>query len=466
MKLLPHQTALVETVFNPASKRVILLRGDVGLGKTAALVAVVGRLLQERPMARALFLVPSVLQLQIVEMLRDANVPSLLVDRYRFREMLDATAGGEIWPGGTVAVLSLDFGKQPDVRDSLARTHWDLVIAEEGHWIRGARAEALHRIGASAERVVLTVQRELEPPAVFQAADATVVEWWRERIVDDEGKLLYSAPRSVLHEIRFSLNAAELRLRATVSDLCEILGDIAGTESWRAMTLFRSLESSPAALERALQRLAERAALESVDDPLEPLEDSIPDENISTGQLDRPTAEKVAGVTGRALQEIEAIAGDSKLDAFGVLLTTLNEVKTPSRRFCVITDYRATLYYVAAEVEGRGMDYLLLHGGMAAEARTQSLELFSNAGGILVATTAVMTQPINLSEVTDLVLYDVPGSKLVLQQVLGRFDRIGRLRQLNVHVLVPSNSSDGAISKSLGLLREILEFRSGTQPTH
>ena len=56
MRLLPHQLAFVETVFNPASKRVILLRADVGLGKSAALVAVFGRLTKNWPVARALLI--------------------------------------------------------------------------------------------------------------------------------------------------------------------------------------------------------------------------------------------------------------------------------------------------------------------------------------------------------------------------------------------------------------------------
>jgi hypothetical protein len=61
-----------------------------------------------------------------------------------------------------------------------------------------------------------------------------------------------------------------------------------------------------------------------------------------------------------------------------------------------------------------------------------------------------------LAEVTDLVLYDVPGSPVALQQVLGRFDRFGRRTQLNVYALVPSNSGEDSVSGPLGLLRQTL----------
>ncbi len=162
-----------------------------------------------------------------------------------------------------------------------------------------------------------------------------------------------------------------------------------------------------------------------MDELLEASEEEMPEDKLA-GQLDRANAEKASEIAARALQEIEAISGDSKLDAFGRLLSDLNEAKMPVRRICVITQFVGTLYYLAAEIEGRGMACQLLHGGMGAEDRHKSLTLFLDSGVILVATMAVMTEGFVLPEVTDLILYDVPGSKILLQQVLGRFDRFGR----------------------------------------
>jgi hypothetical protein len=380
----------------------------------------------------------------------------MLVDRYRFREMLDSTTGQDVWPGGMVAVLSLDFAKQPDVRESLAATRWDLVIADEAHSIRGARAEALRQVGASAERVVLATLPDLETPDAFPAEDATVVEWRRDRVVDHDGKRLDAVPRPVLHEVRFSLTPAEMSLRATVGDLCQSLGGATGAEGLRAMTLLRSLESSPVALETALQRLtAGLTAQEDMEQLLESPDEEALEERL-TGRIDRPSAEEAVGVARRALQEIEKISSDSKLGAFGELLNHLNKAKMPFRGICAITDYLATLYYLAAEIEGRGMTCHLLHGGMGPEDRHRSATLFASTGGILLATRAAISEGVTLGEVTDLVLYDIPPRKVALQQLLGRFDRFGRLSQLNVHVLVPSNVSDRHISEPLGFLHEVV----------
>jgi energy-coupling factor transporter ATP-binding protein EcfA2 len=185
IKLLPHQTALLDAVLDPASKRIILLRGDVGLGKSTALVALAGLLLHEQPAARVLFIVPGgTYQRQIEERLRGADVPTLLVDRYRFREMLDSTTDREFWPTGVVTVLSQEFAEQPDILGKLTKTHWELVMVDEAHTLRGVRMEAFRSIEASTERVVLatTVLHNQNRTDAFPVDDVTVVEWRRSHL--------------------------------------------------------------------------------------------------------------------------------------------------------------------------------------------------------------------------------------------------------------------------------------------
>jgi ERCC4-related helicase len=93
---------------------------------------------------------------------------------------------------------------------------------------------------------------------------------------------------------------------------------------------------------------------------------------------------------------------------------------------------------------------------MSSEERDCSLTLFSENGGILVATKAVMTEPLSLREVTELVFYDVPASKVAMQEVIARCDRFGRTSQLNIYVLTPSGESEEAFANPLATLRELL----------
>jgi hypothetical protein len=200
------------------------LRGDVGLGKSAALVALASRLLREQPTARALVVVPAAaLRAHWVEMLRLAGTPTLSVDRYQFRALLDSTTGEEVWPSGVVAVINRDFARQEDIRAALANVRWDLLIVDEAHQFgENLGRELLRLVGESSERIVLATVPHLEIPDAFSETSATVVQWRRDRVVDDDGVPLDVIPRPRLHEIHFNLSPAELDLAETVRGLSRI----------------------------------------------------------------------------------------------------------------------------------------------------------------------------------------------------------------------------------------------------
>jgi len=456
LRLLPHQANFVETVFSPSSKRIILLEAAVGLGKSAATVGVASRLLRERPMGRGLFLVPAALRSQFSAMLRAANVPSVVVDRYMYREMLDATAAREIWPTGKVAILSFDFAFQPDVQDSLSACQWDIVLVDEWHLTRGVRSESLRHITASAEKIVLVTATAPDMElSRFAAGDVTGVKWRRDLVVDASGKPLPTLPQMIFHEIPVDLSAAELELRGRISELVKVLLGGVGGNVWPKM-LLRHVESSPAAIEVPLQRIKEKVAtiLDSAEEALN--RDDAASGDIPTDSLDRSKAEQAAELAERALQEIEAIGSDSKLNTFGSLLTRI-EQGTVHRRILVLTDFRATLFYVAAEIEERGLACQFLHGSMDTDDRARSFESFSSAGGILVATRSAI-EGLDGRGVTDLVLYDVPRTQAALRKVLSRFDRFGRVSELSVYFFVQSDSDDPTQGPR-GRLAEII--RSG-----
>jgi superfamily II DNA or RNA helicase len=471
VKLLPHQATLLDTFFDPTSKRVFLLRSDVGLGKTTALIAIIRRLQEERPGARALCLVPASLRLQYVDMLRNAGAPSMLVDRYRFREMLDSTLADEFWPRGVTAILSRDFAHQRDVLDKLVETRWDLVVADEGHWFRGVRGKTLQRLVASAERVVLATATapDFEWPDGVLTDDLTVVEWRRDSIVGHDGRPLYTLPRPLLHEVGFKLSPAELSLSDTVGALCRIFETRGHQQGWIARSLRRSLESSPAAVERALQRIAEGLSYSLYDYEIEEIQedeldgraDQFTEEiegNELEGRVDVITDGKAIQMTTEALQTIEGISIDSKLSALSELLAQVTEHY--SVRVFVFTDYLATLYYLAAEIEGRGISCQVLRGAVSTEEQEKTLTLFRENGPMLLGTRAVMTENINLSNVTDIVLYDLPDGERMIREILGQFDRFGRISQLSIHVLQPLNGTNQFLDRAdqfLAFLRNLFE---------
>jgi superfamily II DNA or RNA helicase len=457
LKLLPHQAAFRDRVFNSSDRRIVLLRSEPGLGKMAAFIAVAGEQIIRSPKSRVLFLVPAALAEQVAERLRSEGVPSSRIDRFRFRELLDSPDKDEIWPRGAVTILTRDFANQTDVQESLSQTHWDLVIADEVHQLGPARAATLRNLISAASKVVLgiatPVEGELEGIVTPEALN--VVTWHRDMIVDEHGRSLVFAARPKLHVVSFRTSIAEDQVRDTVNALCETLERAGGRRKLVAHTLRCHLESSPAALERVLRRIIDGRARFDAEVEEATLEEAEVADETGYWRADPTTSEEIRLLVDRALQQIESNHTDAKLAAFAALVERLHGDKRRDRRVCVVTNYIATLYYLAAESEGRRIRYHTFHGGMTLDTRRSALDSFRREGGVLLTTTAALTESVDLIDTSDLVLFDVPSSSLALQQVLGRFDRFGRKVLLTVHALAFSGASE-EVTQGLAMLRTLL----------
>jgi len=332
------------------------------------------------------------------------------------------------------------------------------VIVDEAHQFRGTLAtDVLRQVSEVSARLVLASMPNLELPEGFPEDDATVVQWRRDQVLDNDGKALDAIPRPKLNVVQFHLSPAELVVRQAVGEMCRSFEKGLVQQRWIASSLQRALDSSPAALEATLSRISEyRNCSAHGRESLLNLSGEEWLEEQRDGRTDVGLADAVAGLAARTLSQLEATRDDSKLADFVTLVQRLAAVGTRSTRVCALTGYTGTLFYLAAELEALGKACRIFHGGMNAEGRHSALTLFSSEGGVLAATRAAISEGHVLTDVTDLVLYDVPGSPVALQQVLGHFDRIGRRTQLNVYALLPANGGAGHVREVVGILRQAL----------
>jgi hypothetical protein len=393
------------------------------------------------PSVRVLVLCPAVLRASWQEQVLAESTRAILVDRYRFRQMLETLSPTECWPEGVVSVLGDDFARQQDISDSLASTHWGLLVADEAHRFVGSRYELLRRCAARADRVVLATASTL-PVLAGPLADATVVNWERDQLVDREGRPVYPAPRPEIREVPYSLSAGEQRLARLTEELAGLLepGDTRGARATHI--LLRGLHSSPAALESVLNRIAAPGGVS--DESEAPLEGSAEESSeVGLPMPAGPRTDPVASpVIAELLEEFSNAEEDTKRAAFDGLLESFRGPAREDVRVCAIVEFRSTLFYLAAHVEGRGLPCTVIHGEMQREDRRAYLGSFLGDGGLLLATRAAVSEGFDLKDVTDLVLYDLPTGEAATQQLLGRFDRYGRTGQLRIHVLTQAGNTD------------------------
>jgi hypothetical protein len=451
LTLLPHQRAFVDTVFLRDTRPVVVLNAVPGLGKSTALAAAAARLLMDQPEGRVLLLVPTPLRLQFEHVLRSAHVPVTNVDRFAYRELLDKAAGQEPWPKGSVVILSLDFAKQEDIADSLVHSEWDLLMVDEVHNARGERARLLVALLPKAKRAILatavqaTAIRDLAP-------DATIVQWLPNDIRDVSGNPIATFAVSEVTEHVFGLHETESRLRAVVAEPSPIANLPHG--ELMVNLLLRSLDSSPAAMERALRTLAERASRSAVvaDEPEADESEHLAIENITDNR------EQITTFVERCLTLLEDVEHDSKLDAFRGLFQNIRA--TSPGAALVVCNFVSTVYYLVAELEQVGVPSLTLHGEMGFDERLNTLRSFSMQPGTMIGTAGALAAGFDLSTVKHLIFYDVPQRQDVLQNLLGRVNRIGRKDSLYVHVLL--RGDDAQLHTAAGAIREALSTFGGT----
>jgi superfamily II DNA/RNA helicase len=143
-----------------------------------------------------------------------------------------------------------------------------------------------------------------------------------------------------------------------------------------------------------------------------------------------------------AMRKLNDASQDSRLNAFTRLIEDDLARHSSSLRICVAASSRAALYYLSSQLEYLGIQHHLLHSAMSPADQADSLASFLDEGGVLLATFPVL-KGIALPTVTDLVLYDLPGSRTVAAVVIGVFDCVGRTKRLRIHLLAPADEPPG-----------------------
>lgn len=129
IRTLPHQVEAVYRRMLPQPCLRFLLADDPGAGKTIMAGLLIKELKLREAIDRVLILCPSPLTIQWQdEMARWFNEDFEPVDAARDKQTLSNP-----WAKEAQVVTSLDYAKQPEVRERVWQQHWDLVIIDEAH---------------------------------------------------------------------------------------------------------------------------------------------------------------------------------------------------------------------------------------------------------------------------------------------------------------------------------------------
>lgn len=137
-RVIPKDYQLVPVVMTLEMPRVrLLLADDVGLGKTIEAGLILTELLARQMASRVLVIVPANLREQWREALDYFfHIPARIISTRHRREMeRELPAGANPWEHYRTLITSVDYAKQPAIKNQILEQHWDVVIVDEAHQV-------------------------------------------------------------------------------------------------------------------------------------------------------------------------------------------------------------------------------------------------------------------------------------------------------------------------------------------
>ena len=385
--LIAHQLYIAHEVSRRYAPRV-LLADEVGLGKTIEAGLILHQQLLLERARRVLIVVPESLVHQwLVEMLRRFNLMFSIFDSARFDDPEDETGfldeGENPFHSEQLVLCSLEFLVQHPEKAAYARAgEWDLLVVDEAHhllWSPQAVSD--------------------EYRLVENLAEST------------SGLLLLTAtPEQLGKESHF----ARLRLLDPdrFSDLDHFLRD-----------------------ERGYQQLAEQAET-LLDQPerQQELEDLL-DQHGTGRVLFRNTRHVVQGFPEREVHPVALSAAADDDPAVAWLGQFLREHR--NRKVLVIVAGSDSAQQLVNQMKQEfGIRVALFHEAMTLVERDRAAAWFADHedGAQALICSEIGSEGRNFQFAHHLVLYDLPRNPDLLEQRIGRLDRIGQNAVIKIHV--------------------------------
>ena len=462
------QRAPALAMINGATR--VLLADAVGLGKTIQALIAVAELESRGLVRRVLILTPAALREQwAAEMSRRFAMRATIFDHVSLAATLaQQPIDSNPWNTASPIVTSIDLVKRPEVRQSLDRAAFDLVIVDEAHHLTPGsdRAAVVADLASRTPFCLLATATPHSGDAAAyrflcdlgRCAGAEEIQIFRRAASDVQ---LARSRRTRI--VAIAPSAAERALLdATLAYARALWSGPGGTSAQLvASVIARRACSWPGAACRTLERrLASlRGTPDGDDQPRLPWDEDMPDDEVPeavvgvAGLLDR--AAEVEWVTRLAHLAAAAATTPSKLSYLRRLLGRTRE------SVLVFSEYRDAAVAVAAALEDVS-SVAALHGGLSPGVRRELVTLFTRGQIRTLVTTDAAGEGLNLQTRCRLVVtLELPWNPLRLEQRIGRVDRLGQTRRVHSRHLVHRGSYEDVVLGRLERRRQSASIALG-----
>ena len=447
--LIPHQLYIAQEVANRHAARV-MLSDEVGLGKTIEACLILHRLLLSGRANRILVLVPESLVHQwFVEMLRRFNVWLNIFDEERCASIEAGEPGANPFLDDQLVLTSIDFLVADPRRSAQAvAAGWDVLVVDEAHHLEWSEAATSREY-----QVVDELSRKSEGLLLLTATPEQLgVEshFARLRLLD---------PDRYRDLATFQAEAKDYRGSAEVAE--KLLAEKELTR--KDVTVLRRFLTHDAQLEQRLAELsngnaeARQALLRDLLDLHGPGRvlfrntrggmKGFPKRTARLAKLDAgPEAEHWLD---RVSTEFAQDAGDTRLQASFDLakdprvlwLVELLQKLEPQKVLLIGRTIEKAEALDAALRRHLTIKTGIFHEGLTLVQRDRNAAWFAEPDGArLLICSEIGSEGRNFQFAHHLILFDLPLNPELLEQRIGRLDRIGQSEDIQIHVPYLANS--------------------------
>ncbi|MFU4536611.1 RNA polymerase-associated protein RapA [Pseudomonas aeruginosa] len=445
-----HQLHIAREVADRMAPRV-LLADEVGLGKTIEAGLIIHRQLLSGRAGRVLILVPENLQHQwLVEMRRRFNLQVALFDKERFAES-DASNPFE---DSQLALVALEWLKEDErAQDALFAAGWDLLVVDEAHHL------VWHQDQVSAEYALVEQLAEIIPGVLLLTATPEQLgqdsHFARLRLLDpnrfhdleafrresEQYRPVAEAVQELLDHGSLSAGARKAIHGFLGSEGDELLASVEGGDEDARSRLVRELLDRHGT-GRVLFRNT-RAAVQG-----------FPQRELHAYPLPMPSQyeELPAGEHPDLYPEVnfqqqwEDGDDNNRWWRFDPRVEWLIDTLKMLKQFkvLVICAHAETALDLEDALRLRsGISATVFHEGMSILERDRAAAYFADEefGAQVLICSEIGSEGRNFQFAHHLVLFDLPAHPDLLEQRIGRLDRIGQRHTIQLHVPHLENSA-------------------------
>jgi ATP-dependent helicase HepA len=440
VELIAHQLYIADEVSNRYHPRV-LLADEVGLGKTIEACLILERMLSTGKAARVLILVPDSLVNQwFVELIRRFNRWFSIYDEQRCADLEKHDIEGNPFMDESLVICSIDYLVSAEVRvEQALEAGWDMVVVDEAHHLEwhpeqpSAKYAMIESIAARSKGLLLLTatptqfgldghfaRLRLLDPEKFSDYETfkTEAEGYKEvaalaaKIIDKKPlrksdiNLLYKQHQGKSDQLETLIG--EHPGKAT-AELTRLLLDEYGT----GRVIFRNTRNT-------IQGFPCRKLI-----PVDVTDDRF----VNAFQKTR--------------KELKSIHDESESDLRYTFredprLTWLLEFlrEEPERKCLLICHSERKVLALKSAIESENLKFSVFHESMSLIQRDRSAAWFAEPDGAqLLICSEIGSEGRNFQFAHHLILFDLPLEPSLLEQRIGRLDRIGQTE--TIRIIVP-----------------------------